>query len=85
MADFLITAAAFMANKGKLEVFNLCSSARNPMTWRLAKECVHEYWNTNPTQQKLGRCKVVFYKNASMYKMAKTGRQIPAYMYYKFA
>jgi len=49
VADHTLVAAAYSAGKPKLEVYNVCSSARNPMTWRLAKDCVKEYWNKYPS------------------------------------
>jgi glycerone phosphate O-acyltransferase/fatty acyl-CoA reductase len=49
VADHILVAAAFRAGIPELEVYNLCSSARNPMTWRVAKESVKEYWNKYPT------------------------------------
>lgn len=85
VADSILVAAAYEANKPKIEVYNICSSARNPMTWKLAKECVQLYWNTNPSPQRISKCHVVFHKNHQLYQLANKAREIPVQLFHKVA
>lgn len=78
VADSILVAAAFEANKPKLEVYNICSSARNPMTWKVSKECVLKYWNTNPTRTRISSARVKFHKNYHLYQLSNRARKIPA-------
>lgn len=67
VADSILVAVAYESNKPKIDVYNICSSARNPMNWKLAKECVLEYWNTNPTPSRISKASVTFHKNFHHY------------------
>lgn len=51
VADFIIVTAAYQACRNELQIFHCCSSARNPMTWSIAKEQVESFWSRNPSSQ----------------------------------
>ena len=70
VVDYILVAAAYNAGKDSVEVHQVGSSARNPVSWRLAKDCVREYWNKNPSSRKISKCNLQFQKNKRLYQLA---------------
>jgi hypothetical protein len=81
VADYVIVGTAYWAGKGLLEVMHIGSSLRNPVTWKLSKDCVLEYWNQNVPKLKVSNCNVVIRKSVLYYDLYNKARALPAMAY----
>ena len=85
MADHILVAAAYSAGCPRMDIYNVCSSARHPMTWRLAKECVREYWNNNPSSSRVSKATPIFVKSDRLYNAANGLRKFPVQVFKRVA
>jgi len=56
----IIVATAFNLRKNGLPIYHVGSSDRNPITWQKSKECVSEYWNSNPSISRVGEADIFY-------------------------
>lgn len=85
VVNFLITATAFHAHKNYIEVYNVGSSDRNPLTWDECRQIVNNFWNANQSSIKLSKANVQIYPNHQEVKYQRLKRRLPAVLYNKVA
>ncbi|CAK65858.1 unnamed protein product (macronuclear) [Paramecium tetraurelia] len=85
VSDFILTAGAYQNGRKEVSVYHCCSSAKNPMTWALAKEVNAQFWTKSPSSQQFSKPNLTFYKNERLYKLMTKIKNTPALMYYQIA
>lgn len=56
----ILTASAYNSNSHGLSIYNCGSSDRNPIPWKKVQTIVQDYWNSNPSQNRLSKASVVY-------------------------
>ncbi|CAD8153134.1 unnamed protein product [Paramecium octaurelia] len=85
VADFILAAGAYQNGRKEVSVYHCCSSAKNPMTWQLAKEVNALFWTRSPSSQQFSKPNLTFYKNEKIYKIMSKVKNAPALIYYQVA
>jgi hypothetical protein len=73
----IIVASAFNFRTKSLPIYHVGSSDRNPLTWGEMKEEVCNFWNTNVSQSRLTKAKLVITENETRLKLGRMQRKIP--------
>jgi len=60
----ILTASAYNSNSHHLSIYNCGSSDRNPIPWKKVQTIVQDYWNSNPSQNRLSKANVVYTQNS---------------------
>ena len=85
VADLIIVAAAYSANKKKISVFHSSTSAKNPTSFRIVRDSMKEYFTKNPPEKRMGKPDFDLIENKTLFKFYRFKRRVPAYLYYQFA
>jgi len=56
----ILAASAYNSKSHSLSIYNCGSSDRNPIPWRKVQTIVQDYWNSNPSQNRLSKANVVY-------------------------
>lgn len=59
----ILVAAAFNANSRTLSIYHVGSSDRNPMKWGEVQRIIQEFWNSNVSQNRVSKSKVLMSTN----------------------
>lgn len=81
----ILTAAACNSKSHTLTIYNCGSSDRNPIPWRRVKELVQDYWNHNPSHNRVSKSNVVYTDNNLLIKASEYSRKIPISVYSRLA
>lgn len=81
----IIVATAYNLRKNGLPIYHVGSSDRNPITWGKAKEIVTDFWNSNPSINRVAKSGIVFSENEALLKFHELKRRLPVWFYSKVA
>lgn len=85
VADMIIVAAAYAANKKKVSVFHSVTSSKNPTTFRIVRDTMKDYFTRHPPEKRIGKPDFDLIENRKFYELQRLKRRVPAYMFYQFA
>lgn len=65
----IIVATAYNARAKKINIYHVGSSDRNPMPWGTTAKIVTDFWNTNVSQSRVSKAKLMVSQHESVVKM----------------
>ena len=81
VSDCIIAAAACFANSNELNIVHSSSSTKNPITWKLAGECVVQHFRNNPPEKQLSKPWFLMYPSQKWLKSMQVARRMSASAY----
>lgn len=69
VASALIVLLTSQPSVGKYEVIHFGTSYSNPVSWKVSKEAVLDYWRSHPSQFKISEPNVSCYKHRRVYEL----------------